>query len=211
VELFDGTPVDTSPGDGTGLVLDTDGGILIEGIDLANECMSVEEPLHRVDPADPDGKNLNIIGTMPQFPTAGKCAVTQVSGGTQNYQAEMTLTGTVPAITYKVEFTELNVINNAEIPGIAFTSKIKVTEGTCVANYTAVGWWSGYNTGSPEIHCTPDAGAPAGSLSYATECDPNADVDAGRVVGSGMSPAFKPLCDVDNGICVPSIDLTAVK
>lgn len=215
-ELFDGTPVDTSAGDGTGVVGDpTDGGF---EVDLANICKSVEEPLYRVDPTDMDGKNLNIIADMPQFPTAGRCALTQKTGGTENYQEEMTLTGTVPAITYKVEFIDTTVINNADIPGIAFTGKIKVTEGSCVANYSAIGWWSGYNTGTPEIACTPEASAAKGSLTYATECDPNADIDAGRLLGSGMSPSFKPMCQRTNdpgmdpeGICVPSIDLTAAK
>lgn len=211
-ELYDGTEVVDNM-DGTGTVADPGGDYQV---DLANECASVEEPLYRVDPTDMDGKKLNIIANMPQFPTAGKCALTQASGGTQNFQEETTLTGTVPAITYKVEFIDTSVINNAEFPGIAFTGKIKVTEGACVANYNAVGWWSGYNTGSPEIHCTPAMGSAAGSLSYATECDPNADLDAGRLLGSGMSPAFKPQCQADatdptTGICVPSVDLTAVK
>lgn len=215
VELFDGTPVDTSAMDGTGLVVDPVNGDY--QVDLANLCGPVEEPLYRVDPMDMDGKNLNIIANMPQFPTAGKCALTQVSGGAQNYQAETALDGTVfPAITYKVEFTDTSVINNAEIPGIAFTGKVKYTEGGCVANYEAIGFWSGYNTGTPEIFCTPAAGSAAGSLSDAPECDPNADLDAGRLLGSGMSPAFKPKCRADamdptSGICIPSIDLTAVK
>lgn len=215
VELYDGRPVDTAtPGMGFGTVTDPGGDF---EVDLTNLCGSVEEPVYRVDPTDMDGKSLNIIANMPQFPTAGKCALTQTSGGTQNYEAVPTLTGApLPAITYKVEFSDTNVINNAEFPGIAFTGKVKLTEGACVANYNVVAWWSGYNTGTPEIHCTPAAGSAAGSLSYATECDPNADLDAGRLLGSGMAPAFKPQCQADatdptSGICVPTVDLTAVK
>ncbi|MFT3714323.1 MAG: hypothetical protein QM817_42220 [Archangium sp.] len=208
-EIYDGTPAVLTdfPDGGSGYVVDND-----YEVDPANLCMSVEEALPRTDPTDTKGANLNIIADMPQFPTNGRCALTQKSGGTENFQEEMTLTGTtIPAITYKVEFIETSVINSTTIPGIAFTGKIRVTEGACVANYNAVGFWSGYNTGTPEIACTPDAGAPAGTLTYATECDPDSDIDAGRLLGSGMSPAFKPLCNVDTEICVPSIDLTTAK
>jgi hypothetical protein len=215
LELSDGTPVDSTTGD----VGDpNDGGYTIA--DLTNTCMSVDEPVERRDPSDPDGKNLNVIAAMPQFPTAGRCALTQQSGGTENYEEVMTLTGSLPAVTYKVEFTDTSIINTSEIPGIAFTGKVKITEGSCVANYTMTGWWvgAGLNTGGPEIPCTPtDASAAPGSLTYAPECDPEANPDAGRITGSGMSPALKPLCLVDtdttrkNNICAPSIDLNNVK
>lgn len=190
VELFDGTPVEIQ-GD-VGVVGDpNDGGF---EVDPANECGAVEEPLYRVDPTDPDGKNLNAIGKMAQFPTNGVCAVTDFTGGAQNYQAEMDVDGnTIPAVTYKMEFTDFNIINSTKVPGTAFTSKIKYTEGGCVANYTAVGFW-------PEVTCETDA-----------DCNPSADLDAGRVFGSGINPEFKPKCDTDLEVCVPTVDVTTIK
>ena len=190
VERFDGTPVEIS-GD-VGIAGDpNDGGF---EVDPANECGVVEEELPRVDATDPDGKKLNAIGKMPQFPTNGVCTVTDFTGGEQNFQAEMDIDGNViPAVTHKLEFTEFNVINSTKVPGTAFTSKIKYTEGSCVANYTAVGFW-------PEVHCEADA-----------DCDPSADLDAGRILGSGINPEFKPKCDTDVGICVPTVDIAAIK
>lgn len=191
IELWDGTPVDSA-----GTVTQADGGTY--DIDLANECVVVEEPLPRVDPADPDGKKLNAIGKMPQFPTAGVCSVTAFEGGEQNFQEEVVMlpdgtNQTFPAATYKTEFTDFNVMNTTKVPGTAFTTNIKLTQGTCVAEYKAVGFW-------PEIGCSADS-----------DCDPNADLDAGRVFGSGINPEFKPKCDMDLEVCVPTVDVTTIK
>lgn len=190
-ETIDGTPVvdDTAT--------PTDGGEPFV-IDPANECTVVEEPLPRVDPADPDGANLNGIGQMPQFPTKNVCPITNIVGAAQNFGEEMVTladggTQTFPAATYKTEFTDFNIITSTKVPGTAFTANIKVTEGSCVADYKAVGFW-------PPIECSSEA-----------DCDPNADLDAGRIFGSGINPDFKPKCDMDLGVCVPSVDVTTIK
>ncbi|MFZ5443834.1 MAG: hypothetical protein ACOZQL_27770 [Myxococcota bacterium] len=179
-----------------GLGLLRDGGVA--RLPLTNECESVDDEYPRVDATDPDGKKITALGKMPQFPTNGVCTVTDFEGGVQNFQAEQielvdgSMTS-MDAVTYKVEFTDFNVINSTKVPGTAFTSKVKFTEGSCVANYTAVGFW-------PEIHCEADA-----------DCDPNADLDAGRISGSGINPEFKPKCDTDLGVCVPTADVTKIK
>ncbi|MDP1822734.1 MAG: hypothetical protein Q8L48_05815 [Archangium sp.] len=214
LELFDGTPVDdmsTTP----------DGG----SYDLANECGVVEEAVERLDPTDPDGKKLNAIGKMPQFPTAGICSVTEFTGGVQNFQEEMMADGTtLPAVTHKVDFTNFNVINTAKVPGTAYTAEIKYTEGSCVANYKAMGFWVGSFTGDPQIPCSdtaadadpakgdgPDWFDPTHILVTSDECEPLADLDAGRQFGTGMNPSFAPKCDTTLGVCVPSVDPTTLK
>lgn len=207
VTLTDGTPVDPS----TGTV---DAGVDSYDVDLANECTPVEEPVERTDPNDPEGKNLVALGSMPQFPTGGRCMVTDFTGGTQDFEPITVLSGTdLPAISYKVEFTDFTVINTSQVYGTAFTSDVKFTEGTCVANYKARGFWSGLLVGlfvgTPEISC--DVEGMDGGLAYAPECDPNADLDAGRSFGSGMSPAFQPLCDVGRKACVPSVDFATLQ
>lgn len=191
LELNDGTPVDSA-----GTVSLADGGSY--DVDPANECGVVEESIPRVDATDPDGAKLNAIGKMPQFPTGNVCAITDWTGGEQNFQAEdLTLVDgtmqTLPAITYKAEWTSFNVINSTKVPGTAFTADLKYTEGSCVANYKAVGFW-------PEIGCSADS-----------DCDPNADLDAGRVFGSGINPEFKPKCDMDLEVCVPTVDVATIK
>lgn len=200
IELYDGTPVDSA-----GTVGLADGGSY--DVDLANECVSVEEPVERVDASDPKGKKLNAIGNMPQFPSNNLCAVTDWVGGAQDYQEEIidladgTQT-TLPAITYKAEYTNFNVVNSTKVPGTAFTADLKYTEGSCVAEYKAIGFW-------PEIGCSNDPSE--GALVDSTECDPNADLDAGRVFGSGINPEFKPKCDTALGVCVPTVDVTTIK
>ena len=200
VELFDGTPI---AADGT--VTQADGGTY--SVDPANECGPVDEPITRSDPADPKGSKLNAIGKMPQFPTKNACAVTDFTGGSQDFQEEVLsrvdgVPQTLPAITYKIEYTNFNVINSTRVPGTAFTTDIKYTQGPCVAEYKGVGFW-------PEIACS---NAPSeGALVESAECDPNADLDAGRVTGSGINPDFKPKCDTALGVCVPTVDVTTIK
>ncbi len=200
LELDDGSAVDPT----TGTVTVADGGSF--DVDLENECTSVPEPLERRDATDPDGKKLNAIGQMPQFPSNKVCTVTNFVGGEQNYQEEvLTLangsTFTEPAVTYKTEFTNFNVITSAKVPGTAITTDMKYTEGGCVANYKVVAFW-------PEIHCSNPASE--GALVYSTECDPNSDADAGRFLGSGINPAFEPKCDTARGVCVPTVDVTTI-
>ena len=218
VELFDGTPI---AADGT--VDLADGGSY--QVDPANECVAVDDPVERRDPADPKGANLNAIGQMPRYPINNLCAVTDIVGGVQNYGPETldladgTQT-TLPAITYNVEYTNFNVVNSAKVLGNAFTADVKYTEGSCVANYKAVGFWVGLSLlqGTADIKCTPAVPADAG-LVYSTDCDPSSDLDAGRVFGSGINPAFQPMCDLSlgptpadgTGVCVPSVDVTTIK
>ncbi|MDP3157141.1 MAG: hypothetical protein Q8N23_31005 [Archangium sp.] len=188
-----------------GRTVAVDGGF--RAIDRKNACRSVDDEIARVDATDPDGKKLNAIGQMPQFPTNNACTITNFVGGEQNYQEEaLTLVDgsseTLPAITYKTEFTNFNVINSAKVPGTAFTTDMKYTEGGCVANYKVVGFW-------PEIHCSNDPSE--GALVTSEECDPNADVDAGRFLGSGINPSFEPKCNTALGVCVPTVDVAAIK
>lgn len=218
IELFDGTPVDSA-----GTVTQSDGGTY--DVDLANECGLVEEEVSRVDPADPKGKNLNAIGKMPQFPTAGICSVTDFSGGVQNFQEELLADGTtLPAIQYKVDFTEFNVISTAAVAGNAFLAKLKYTEGACVANYEAIGFWPGSFHATIDIPCAetaadadpskgdgPDWFDSSHILVTSGECEAMADLDAGRQFGSGINPAFKPKCDTTLGVCVPSVDPSTIK
>lgn len=204
LEVYDGTPVTVMGAMAT--AEPTDGGASY-AVDPANECTSVPDPVKRVDALDPKGKLLNAIGKMPQFPTNNVCAVTEFTGGVQNYQEEvLTLvdgtTTTLPAITYKIEYSNFNVVNSTKVPGTAFTTDVKYTAGGCVAEYKGVGFW-------PEVACSNPASQ--GALVDSTECDPNADLDAGRVFGSGINPDFKPKCDTTLKVCVPTVDVTNLK
>lgn len=219
IELNDGTPV-IAIDDKVGNIDALDGGF-VDGaedggfieLDLANECGPVPEAIERRDPTDPDGKKLSVIGKMPQFPTAGLCAVTDFTDGTENFQAEtLTLvdgsTKVLDAVTYSVAWSNFKVINTAKVPSTGFIGDLKFTEGGCTANYKARGFWSGSTNGNAAIKCTPTTDE---QLSYATECDPSGDLDAGRVLGSGINPDFAPKCDKTLKVCVPSVELETLK
>jgi hypothetical protein len=200
IETYDGTPVNGETAE------PTDGGDPFD-VDVENTCVSNPDAIPRVDPADEGGKLLNAIGKMPQFPTNNVCQVTEFVGGRQDFQEEvLTLangaTSTLPAVTHRLEYTDFKIINSPKVQGTAFVSNVKYTEGGCVAEYKALGFW-------PEIHCSNPASE--GALVDSTECDPFADLDAGRVAGSGINPEFKPKCDTARGVCVPTVDVENIK
>ncbi len=168
-----------------------------------NECGYIPDPVERRDPSDPDGANTIITGDMPSHPTDGVCKVSNFVGGSQSFaptEAE-TFDGVMqsfPAISYKMEFTNFALLNTTEVPGTIFNADLKYTVDNCVANYKAFGFWP-----TVACHSKPSEGA----LVESPDCDPNADVAAGRVTGSGINPGFKPMCDTSLGVCVPTADL----
>lgn len=159
-----------------------------------NVCEAIDEPVTRVDPADPEGRKLVALGDLPRYPTADRCAVTDLEVSAQAFQAETTVEGTeIPAVTARVEWADFNVIMSPKVPGTAFTSKVTITENGCVTTFDALGFW-------PAVACASD-----------DDCDPFADVDAGRFLGSGINPLFEPRCNLDLQICEPGVDVTTLK
>lgn len=200
-----GSAVDPTPSaDGglQGIIVNADAGTRVS---LTNKCGVTVEGVARSDSTDPDAKNINVVTTTPQFPKDGICALTAVSGGVQKLDAYECADGTkFPAIDLKTEFSKIEVVNSAKAPSTYFTADLKLTEGSCVSSYSVVAFW-------PVIDCTllddngdPKKDANGKTLGTDVACDPNADIDAGRVFGSGISPNFKPKCDADLLVCVPT-------
>ncbi len=159
-----------------------------------NPCRVVEEPVVRVDPNDREGKKLNALAPFTPEPKAGVCLAPPLVAA-QDFEAVSVATvdaGTVmlPSLRVRYEFTDVKVFMTAEVPGTAFTAKLSQTEGACMATYDLVAF-------HPAVACTTD-----------TDCDPNADLDAGRTRGSGIDPDFDPACDTAIGFCVPRVDVT---
>lgn len=161
----------------------------------ANPCRVVEDPIVRVDPSDPERLKLNAVGAFPREPTDGRCGV---SAPMLAEQALPALTvdvidggpTTFPALRAAFEFSQVQVLATAEVPGTAFTATLTQTEGACVASYDVVAFY-------PAVACTRDV-----------DCAPVADLDAGHPKGSGIDPAFAPTCDTALGVCVPGVDVT---
>jgi len=157
-----------------------------------NVCESVPDPVERKDPNDPDGKNLVGAGRMAQFPKDSVCRVTDFTGMSQDFQEEVVElvdggTETFPPLSVKLEWSDFEILNTTKAPGTVWRAKLKYTEGTCVANFDAFAFW-------PMVSCKSDA-----------DCNPEADYDAGRPVGSGINPEFKPVCNTDLGVCEPTV------
>lgn len=195
--LFDGTPISGPGADGGATAMEADGGT-VEGIDPANLCTWVKEPISRVDPADPDGANQLGLARFSQYPTAGVCSADEWRGGVQDYEAvalslEDGGTDTLPAVRYQVEWSDFRVFMSSKVQGTAFKADLRYMEGGCTANYKATGVW-------PAHECKTDG-----------DCDPQPNADEGRVFGSGLNPEFKPVCNVDLGYCVPSVDVATIQ
>lgn len=172
-------------------------------------------------------------GEMTQFPDAkGICTITENAAAAakagapaehkgsakQDFRAETIDlvdggTQVFPAETVKLEWTDFGVYNTAKIPFTAFKANLKVTEGACVANYKALGF-------APPIPCNSDGELRDGGND---QCDPfprdptlpdgGLDPTCGNrfngscAWGSGVSPLFKPRCNLQLGVCEPTVDL----
>ncbi|NTX03273.1 hypothetical protein HUA74_09810 [Myxococcus sp. CA051A] len=103
-------------------------------------------------------------------------------------------TATLPAQSFRYEWSNLRIYNTPGIPGTQFKADLTYTENGCTATYQAKGIW-------PVVGCATK-GAPD-----ETKCDPYADYSVGRLRGSGINPLFPVKCDPDALICVLTGDV----
>ncbi len=168
-------------------------------ISLANFCEPIKESFERIDPTDEEKAGVIAVGKFPRAPANGVCIASDFTGGSQNYvafTAPNKFDGgvfSVPALSQKYEWSNFVVVTTAVFPGTAFTAKLKYTEDGCTTDYEVRGI-------APAVACKADE-----------DCNPNANLDAGRVTGSGINPEFKPKCVVDLGYCLPTVDFTNPK
>ncbi|MEW5739608.1 MAG: hypothetical protein AB1938_11815 [Myxococcota bacterium] len=195
-----------------------------------NLCVLNPDPVYRVDPNDMSGTGQLGTAKLPQFPVDGVCTPTDFAGMEQNFQEEVVDlvdggTEVFPALLVKTEWTNFEILSTAKAPGTVWRAKLKYTEGTCVANYDAFAFW-------PEIHCGgetqeiaddgcdpkenlntqcfPETGG-ASTISADGGCDTGFILVPPRVLGSGINPEFKPKCDMDVGVCKPTVTWDELK
>lgn len=162
--------------------------------DSGNPCLVVEEAVPRTDSTDPTGARLDAVGAFTAEPTEGICAAAGPLTGSQAFDAvtvRLADGGTLafPAFEASFAFTDVRVLSSARARGAAFTAKLAQREGSCRAQYDVAAFF-------PAIRCATDE-----------DCRPLADVDAGRLTGSGIDGVFSPVCEVTLGFCVPTVDL----
>lgn len=90
--------------------------------------------------------------------------------------------GAVTAIRY--QFRDVQFLADAAHQGTQMGAKLSYAEGDCLAEYDVTAVF-------PAVSCESDA-----------DCDPNPDVAAGRVNGSGINADYPTHCDPGAGLCV---------
>lgn len=129
-----------------------------------------------------DNPKANGGAKMPAFPTDDLCEMSDFTGAEQHFDAiPPTLDddgGVIdpgaPATDIAYNFTKLRFVSNTNAPGTVFDGELTYTQDACTAHYKVFGFW-------PAIGCETDE-----------DCNPVANPDAGRTLGSGINPTFAP-------------------
>jgi hypothetical protein len=116
-------------------------------------------------------------GTMPDEPTSSSgldiCTVPTLT----HMQSDTSFLG---ALQY--DFTEINFLDGARYQGSEYEAKVHVVMDACEADYTSQAL-------TPSVFCGVD-----------DDCNPLAEPDKGRAVGSGLNPDFAIACIKDDWV-----------
>lgn len=154
-----------------------------------NVCTAVADPTPRTLVAD-GGTGPNALAPFELKPqadgvcgieSAGVASLTVAPDTVELVDGGMASFG---GFTEQYTWKTFEVLNTARVPGTLFRATLDYTLDGCTDGYEVVGLW-------PRTSCSDDA-----------DCDPVARPDAGRVIGSGINPEFKPRCDTTAGLCV---------
>lgn len=162
--------------------------------------------LVRVDPNDPKSTKESARGPLASLAADedGVCKAT-LSPADQNLPAatqrnkDFALDGGVnqlPATHVVYDWKNFRFLNTARFPGTIVSADLNVTVDACQATYKVQAIW-------PPVGCETDE-----------DCNPNPNLDAGRVTGSGLSADYKPVCSTDDHVCIPTVsfdDLVKLK
>lgn len=99
-----------------------------------------------------------------------------------------------PAESRKLEWRNIRLLVSPANPGNLFKGDLTYTVNNCAATYSVTAM-------APIVGCEDpnNAGMPLDKL-----CDGEADLDLGIPFGSGISQDFKPKCDPNLLVCVPT-------
>ncbi len=165
----------------------------------------------RVDPNDPNYQKESARGPLTSLAAdkKGVCSATlapaeQDLPPVQVHTADFVKDGGVknyPRTVVKYEWKNFRFLNTARFPGTVVSGQLDVTLNNCSASYNVEAIWAASPTTGGPVECDPDN--PVGPNE---DCNPNANLDAGRVTGSGLSSDYKPVCG-SFGFCVPTVSL----
>lgn len=151
------------------------------------ETDSPEDAICRV--ADPEPVTVN-VPEMTRKLSAAELDAGYVDGGVFALPdgGQLTLradggVATDEAYTVSYDFANVRFYATPEVPSTQFQADLTYTVDNCTATYNVVAIY-------PPHHCETDE-----------DCLPNRDLDAGRIFGSGINPAFDTFCDAETGYC----------
>lgn len=223
---------------GAAATVDTDGGTIGivypagDGgtrIDLKNVCKVTVEGAKMRDSTDPNGDRFNVFAKVPLYPSNGVCSLSAFDGGVENLDSVLVNGTLIPApaslgtTLLATNWSNFEIIQNAKVPATFWTATLDMVEGTCATKYEVTAFW-------PEVDCTlydaqgePVLDANGNKQPNEELCDPvgpgpdagpryTPAVPAGQVfTGSGLSPYFKPKCNPDLLLCVPTVTAADLK
>lgn len=153
--------------------------------------VGINSYFERVDPNDPDKKKESAIGRFRELlpDERGICHVVDIADTEQNYPPVLDEDGMEeePALSLRYKWEDVRVISTAEFTGTLIDGRVTITEDACTAKYKVYAV-------HPIVFCDPLENETRDGKSYNAACDPEANVDEGRVTGSGMNAAFEPTC-----------------
>ncbi|MGK3997129.1 hypothetical protein [Sorangium sp. So ce1024] len=122
------------------------------------------------------------------------CTVASLSAA----EVELPASDDRPATRLRYEWSNVRVLVTPSFPGTLMAADLTYTKDGCTASYSVVGLW-------PAVSCA--APAVEGAEGVETDpslCDPQADIAAGRLTGSGINPDLEErvTCDPETALCV---------
>ncbi|MDB4945495.1 MAG: MlpA protein [Labilithrix sp.] len=163
--------------------------------------------------ADPDATHktyaLGFFATAE--PENDFCEVPSLTNSVQNIPAyeddpDNEITG-APATSVTYAWSKLRFYVTSTALGTQFTAELVKTVDGVACGYHVEGMW-------PSVDCSaPDPTDDTGEKLIADDsaCAPEANIDAGRPTGSGISPDFPTKCDPDQLVCVLTKPVPALK
>jgi len=141
-----------------------------------------------------DGVNaVTSVGDYTPEPTQSVCFAPQLARAEQHAAA----TADCPAVDIAYRWRNVKVIVRADVPGTEMSADLTYSDGSCTAEYKALGVW-------PAVSCVSGQDAAGNNVFDSGLCSPVPVPQVGRAYGSGLNPSFPVVCNTDIGNCVLS-------
>jgi hypothetical protein len=148
-------------------------------------------PAPRVDPTDPEGNRMTMVGDLTRMPSGGVCTASGFAPAVEDFPALPAQDGDggLPALSARLALPRLQVVSSATVHGTYLSGQLDYTEDGCTDALSFIAFW-------PVLDCATDL-----------DCQPFGAGDGGAGTFATLSPVMKPVCRLDLGVCVPTASL----